>query len=88
MAKEFKREVAKKEPKKNVMVTIEKASCKDDFDNMCFRPADGGQYTVKDALFLLENGNGGAMVEIGSGAGKIVSYNKEDNKWIRDHYGL
>lgn len=42
--------------------TIEKCKSKEDFDNNCFQPSDGGQYDAKRALSILKNSNGGVMI--------------------------
>ncbi len=62
---------------------IEKCKSKEDFDNNCFQPSDGGQYSAKKALSILENSHGGIMIPTNKKGGYIVSYNKEDNDWIR-----
>lgn len=62
---------------------IEKCESKEDFDNNCFQPSDGGQYDAKRALSILENSNGGVMIPANKKGGYIVNYNREDNDWIR-----
>lgn len=70
-------------------VTIDKAECREDYDNMCLQPSDGGQYNPSDALRILENGNGGSMREVsGKGRGFMVSYDKSQNDWIRKELKL
>lgn len=86
--REFKRAVVVKEKVKQSMYKIEKARDKEDFDNGNYQPSDGGLYTAKDALFMLETSNGGVMVEEKTGKGYGVSYNKEDNKWLREKLGI
>lgn len=52
---------------------IEKCKSKEDFDNFNLLPSDGGLYTLTDALRILENGNGGSIIEP-SGKSFLVSY--------------
>lgn len=63
---------------------IQKCRSTDDFDNMCLQPSDGGVYTLTDALRILENGNGGAIIEQPSGKGFLVSYDSKKNNWLRE----
>ena len=63
--------------------TIDKAKSRDDFDNFCFQPSDGGQYSADIALSLLENTSGGSMQNVKTGAGFMVSYNRSENDWLR-----
>lgn len=82
--KTFQREVKNEEKKVKPMFKIEPARDKDDFDNMNFQPSDGSIYTAKDAIFILENKNGGAMIETKTGKGYIVNYKKEENQWLKE----
>lgn len=63
--------------------TIDKARSRDDYDNMCFQPSDGGKYDAKTALSILENSAGGSMQHAKTGAGYMVSYNRNENDWLR-----
>jgi hypothetical protein len=63
--------------------TIDKARCKDDYDNMCLQPSDGGKYSAADAIRILENGNGGSMQHVKTGKGYMVNYDKSKNDWLR-----
>lgn len=62
---------------------IDRARSRDDYDNMCFQPSDGGKYDAKTALSILENGAGGSMQNAKTGAGFMVSYNRNENDWLR-----
>ena len=62
---------------------IDKARSREDYDNMCLQPSDGGQYDAATALRILENGSGGSMQNVKTGAGLMVSYNKSSIDWIR-----
>lgn len=86
--REFQRDVKPKEKAKQIMYKIEKSRNKDDYDNMNYQPSDGGLYTAKDALFMLESSNGGCMIEEKTGKGYGVSYKREDNKWLREKLSL
>lgn len=61
---------------------IEKCKSKDDYDNGCYQPSDGGQYSKEDALRILENGNGGSMKDSNNNSFS-VGYKKSDNDWLR-----
>lgn len=63
--------------------TIDKARSRDDYDNMCLQPSDGGQYDAATALRILENSCGGSMQNAKTGAGFMVSYNQTENDWLR-----
>jgi hypothetical protein len=64
-----------------MLYTINKCEDTDDFDNGCLRESDGGLYTAKDAVRILENGNGGSM---SSKKGNFsVNYDASKNKWLK-----
>ena len=63
--------------------TIDKARSRDDYDNMCLQPSDGGQYDAATAIRILENGCGGSMQNVKTGAGFMVNYDKSKNDWLR-----
>lgn len=63
--------------------TIEKCRSKEDFDNMNFIPSDGGTYTAESAIRILENGNGGAIIDE-NGASSMVNYNPAENGWVKN----
>ena len=69
--------------KGETMFTIDTCEDKSDFDNMCLQPSNGGMFTAKNALQILERGNGGAMRDITNGKGYMVNYVKEKNDWLR-----
>lgn len=62
--------------------TIDKARSRDDFDNFCFQPSDGGQYDPINAIHILQNGCGGSMQNVKTGKGYIVNYDKSKNDWL------
>lgn len=62
---------------------IDKARSRDDYDNMCLQPSDGGQYDAATAIKILENGAGGSMQNVKTGYGYMVNYDKSANDWIR-----
>lgn len=71
---------------KNVTAKIQFAESREDFDNMCFKPSDGGKYPVKKAIDLAQSKCGG-VVELYSARNLFlgnlsVSYDRESNKWI------
>lgn len=63
--------------------TIDKARSRDDYDNMCFQPSDGGQYDAKTAITILENGNGGSICDVKTGGSFMVNYNISENSWLK-----
>ena len=63
--------------------TIDKARNKEDYDNMCLQPSNGGQYDADIALRILENTSGGSMQNVKTKAGFMVSYNRSENDWLR-----
>lgn len=70
------------------MYNISTCDGKDDYDNMCLNPSDGGQYSAADAIRKLENGNGGSMRHTINGKGYMVSYNKSENDWLRKELNI
>lgn len=71
---------------KNVEVKLQFARSKEDFDNSCFQPSNGGKFSILKAIQLAEMSNG-AILEIYSSRGLLlgnfgVSYKKEDNAWF------
>lgn len=71
---------------KNVEVKIQFARSKDDYDNGCFQPSNGGKFNIIRAIQMAEMSNG-AMLEIYSKRGLLlgnfgVSSKKEDNAWL------
>jgi hypothetical protein len=62
---------------------ITTCECKEDFDNYCYIPSDGGLYTKEDAIRILENGNGGSITD-GEDRSYRVNYDKSKNKWLED----
>lgn len=62
---------------------ISKSKSKEDFDNFNFLPPDGGLYTAEEALKILESSHGGIIIDERD-RNFSVSYNKEDNQWLRD----
>ena len=62
---------------------IDRANSRDDYDNMCFQPSDGALYDKEIALSVLENRCGGNMQNAKTGAGFMVSYNRNENDWLR-----
>ena len=70
------------------MYEIQTCQDTDDYDNVCFQPSNGGQYTAKDAIRILENGNGGTIRGVDSHRGFMVSYTKKENDWLRKELGI
>jgi hypothetical protein len=66
-----------------MLYTINKCECKEDYDNGCLIPSDGGLYTKEDAIRILENGYGGSMRDE-KGNGYSVNYEPSSNKWLED----
>ena len=73
-----------RERNKNIMekFNISKAKSKEDYDNGCLQPTDGGQYDVEDAIKILENGNGGVISGVESYHNYMVDYDAAKNDWI------
>ena len=62
---------------------IDKAKSRADFDNGCLQPSDGGTYDAKTAISILENGCGGTMRNVKTGAQLQVNYKASENDWLR-----
>lgn len=63
------------------LYTIEKCRDKDDFDNGCYLPSDGGLYTKEKAIKILENTNGGIIIA-SNGSSYMVNYDRTENTWL------
>lgn len=66
---------------------IEKARSKEDFDNGNYKPSDGGVYSAKDAVRILEAGHGGCITD-DKGNSSIVSYDSSANGWVKNKLNI